>query len=159
MQVDSLKLTAREIGGLLERELTLPAGEAGLEPADAELHIQFQVVPCGGEAVVSGRVQAAFQAECAVCLVPMESEIEETFSCSHPLSSDAEIDLLPDVRDAFMAGTPIRLKCSPRCKGLCAKCGKNLNESPCSCPAPEVVQPLKVALNEALERGSSTRPG
>ncbi len=159
MQTDKLKLTAQEIGGSMEREVTISAGEVDLEPAVAEIRVWFRVVPCGGEAVVSGRVRAAFQTECAVCLVPMESRVEEVFSGIYPLSPDAEIDLLPDVRDAFLAGTPMRLKCSPQCKGLCAKCGKNLNESPCSCSPPEAAQPLKVALDEALKRSSSTPPG
>ena len=155
MPADRLKLTAQEMDGLLERELNLSSEEADLEPAGAEIHIWFRVTPCSGRAVVTGRVRAAFAAECAVCLALVELEIEEEFSNAYLISPDVEIDLLPDVRDAFMAGIPIQLKCSPQCKGLCPKCGKNLNQGSCSCPPTAPAQPLKIALNEALERGSS----
>ena len=155
MQTDSLKLTAREIIGPLERELVLSSEEADLEPAGAEIHVWFRVVPCSGKAVVTGRVRAAFQVECSACLAPVRMKIEEDVSGIYPISPDAEIDLLPDVRDAFMAGVPIRLKCSPQCKGLCTKCGKNLNQGPCSCLPAETTHPLKIVLDEALEEGSS----
>lgn len=156
MSADRLKLTAREIGDFLECEIALSSEEADLEPVGAELHVWFRITPCSGEAVVTGRVRAEIPAECAVCLAPLEMKVEEEFSAVYPLSPDVEIDLLPDVRDAFMAGVPIRLKCSPECKGLCAKCGKNLNQGPCSCSPSETSHLLKIALDEALEeKGSS----
>ncbi len=151
MQTVRLKLTAQEIDRPLERELTISAEEADLAPVGTELHIEIRVVPCSGEAVVTGRIRAAFQAECGVCLAPVGVKIEEEFTGAYPISPDVEIDLLPDVRDAFMAGIPIRLKCSPQCKGLCVKCGKNLNQGPCSCSSEEETPSLKVILNEALE--------
>ncbi len=151
MQIDRLKLTAREISGPLERELTLSSEEADLDPAGVEIHVWFQIAPCSGEAVVNGRVRAAFQAGCAACLAPVQMKIEEKFSEAYPISPDVGIDLLPDVRDAFMAGIPIQMKCSAQCKGLCAKCGKNLNQGPCSCPPPETAHSLKIVLSEALE--------
>lgn len=155
MSADRLKLTAQEIGDFLECEIALSSEEADLEPVGAELHVWFRVTPCSGEAVVAGRVRAELTAECAVCLAPLEMKVEEEFSAVYPISADVGIDLLPDVRDAFMAGIPIQLKCSPQCKGLCAKCGKNLNQGPCSCPPPETSHPLKIALDEALEKDSA----
>ncbi len=152
MSADRLKLTAQEIGDFLECEVAISSEEADLEPVDTELHVWFRVTPCSGEAVVTGRVRAELAAECAVCLAPLETKIEEEFSGAYPISPDVEIDLLPDVRGAFMAGVPIQLKCSPECKGLCAKCGKNLNQGPCSCPPSETSHPLKSVLDEALEQ-------
>lgn len=155
MKVDSLKLTAQEIAGPLERELTLFSEEADLEPEGAKIHISVRVVPCSGEAVVTGNIRAAFQAECSVCLAPVDVKIEEEFFGAYPISPDIEIDLLPDVRDAFMAGISIRLKCSPQCKGLCVRCGTNLNQGPCSCSSKKIIPSLKVVLNEALEKDGS----
>lgn len=43
------------------------------------------------------------------------------------------IDLNPDIRDQIILDYPIKPLCSLNCKGLCAKCGKNLNEGGCSC--------------------------
>jgi uncharacterized metal-binding protein YceD (DUF177 family) len=156
MAVDSLSLTAQETREPLEREVVLLAGDADLLPANAEIHVWIRVVPCSGEAVVNGRVESSFSTECAVCLRPLEASVEEKISGSHRLLPDAGIDLLPDVRDAFMAGIPLRRKCSPECKGLCVKCGKNLNQGPCSCSSEERRSSMKVMLDEALERADST---
>ena len=156
MPTDGLKITTQEIDAPLESEVTLSSEEVDLEPAGVEIQVWFRAVPCSGKAVVSGRVQASFQSECAVCLAPLNATVEEAFTCDYPILADSEIDLTPDVRDAFMTGTPIRRKCSQTCKGLCSKCGKDLNQGPCSCPPPETARPLKTALDEALERGSST---
>ena len=42
---------------------------------------------------------------------------------------------------------PLRYLCSEECKGLCAKCGKNLNEGECNCPAKEKNPAFKVLDN------------
>lgn len=156
MTIDSLTLTVQETREPLERNLILLAGDAGLLPAHAEICVWVRVVPCSGEAVVTGRVQSSFASECAVCLCPLETSVEEAFSVSHRILSDTGIDLLPDVRDAFMAGIPMQRKCSPKCRGLCVKCGKNLNQGPCACSSGEVPASMKVMLDEALERADST---
>lgn len=43
------------------------------------------------------------------------------------------IDIADDVRQTVMLAVPLKLLCQEQCKGLCATCGKNLNEGPCSC--------------------------
>jgi uncharacterized metal-binding protein YceD (DUF177 family) len=155
MAVDSLSLTAQETREPLERDLVFFSGDADLLPADVEIHVWFRVVPCSGEAVVTGSVRASFVSECAVCLCSLEAKVAEDFSVSHRLLPNKGIDLLPDVRDAFMAGIPLQRKCSPECRGLCVKCGKNLNEGPCSCSSEKEPSPMKVILDEALERADS----
>lgn len=43
------------------------------------------------------------------------------------------IELAEDVRQTTLLAVPLKLLCSEQCKGLCPKCGKNLNEGACSC--------------------------
>jgi uncharacterized protein len=43
------------------------------------------------------------------------------------------IDLNPDIREEIILVYPIKPLCSIDCKGLCPKCGKNLNEGKCNC--------------------------
>ena len=38
-----------------------------------------------------------------------------------------------DVRQTLQVAVPLKLLCEEQCKGLCPRCGKNLNEGPCSC--------------------------
>lgn len=47
-----------------------------------------------------------------------------------PLDS---VDLTEDMREAMIVCFPGYPVCSPDCKGLCPKCGENLNTSVCTC--------------------------
>lgn len=47
----------------------------------------------------------------------------------------AEIDLTPLVYEQLMLTLPTRPLCREDCRGLCARCGANLNTAPCHCPA------------------------
>lgn len=38
------------------------------------------------------------------------------------------------LREQVILNLPIQPVCDPKCKGLCPKCGQNLNEAPCRCP-------------------------
>ena len=46
-----------------------------------------------------------------------------------------QIDLRPTVREQWLLNVPSYAVCREDCKGLCSKCGKDLNEGPCQCPA------------------------
>ncbi len=43
------------------------------------------------------------------------------------------IDLFQILREQLILEKPIKNICKEDCKGICQKCGKNLNEGPCSC--------------------------
>jgi len=44
-----------------------------------------------------------------------------------------KIDISGDIRDYALLAVPMKKICSEDCKGLCFKCGKNLNDDPCNC--------------------------
>jgi uncharacterized protein len=44
-----------------------------------------------------------------------------------------QIDLSPLIREQFLLSLPTRPLCREDCRGLCPKCGINLNEGECSC--------------------------
>ena len=64
-----------------------------------------------------------------------------------------KIDLSKDIRDYALLAIPMKKLCSEDCKGLCPKCGKNLNDGPCDCrdeemdPRWEPLQKLKIKNN------------
>jgi uncharacterized protein len=43
------------------------------------------------------------------------------------------IDLSGVVKEHLVLGRPMKYLCSEGCKGLCQKCGKDLNAGPCGC--------------------------
>jgi uncharacterized protein len=44
-----------------------------------------------------------------------------------------ELDLTPAVREQILLSLPAAPLCSEDCKGLCPKCGKDLNDGECGC--------------------------
>jgi len=43
------------------------------------------------------------------------------------------IDIAEDVRQTVLLGIPLKLLCSENCRGLCPRCGTNLNNESCTC--------------------------
>jgi len=46
-----------------------------------------------------------------------------------------QIDLTPLVHEQMILALPTRPLCAEGCRGLCARCGANLNAGACGCPA------------------------
>ena len=44
-------------------------------------------------------------------------------------------ELAPMLREQIILAAPMQPLCRENCAGLCARCGKDLNEGPCQCPA------------------------
>ena len=74
-----------------------------------------------------------------------DSEDEWVF----PLEADTA-DLEDIVRTVFVLNLDSKLLCSPECKGLCCRCGKNLNDGPCGCQ--KELDPRFAALRQLLDK-------
>ena len=49
-----------------------------------------------------------------------------------------EIDISKNIRDMVHVEITFNAVCDPKCKGLCLKCGTNLNTGSCNCSKEEV---------------------
>jgi uncharacterized protein len=47
--------------------------------------------------------------------------------------NDRELDLRPALREEWVLAAPTFSVCRDDCKGLCPRCGKDLNTGPCTC--------------------------
>ena len=74
-----------------------------------------------------------------------ENEDEWVF----PLEGDSA-DLEDIVRTVFVLNMDPKLLCKPDCKGMCCRCGKNLNDGPCSCQ--KELDPRFAALRQLLDK-------
>jgi len=113
--------------------------------------------------LVTGRVAGAASLKCARCLEPFEGFVEldvcELFTTpGHELPEEeaykvegSEIDLEPMLRDALLLALPLNPVHDENCKGLCASCGRNLNEGPCDCVTDEI-DPRWAELSALRER-------
>jgi len=63
----------------------------------------------------------------------VDSKTEEEIDITY-LAHDADkIDISKDIRDYLILAVPMKRLCKEDCKGLCFKCGKDLNEGKCDC--------------------------
>ena len=74
-----------------------------------------------------------------------ENEDEWVF----PLEADSA-DLEDIVRTVFVLNMDSKMLCSPDCKGLCHRCGKNLNYEACTCQ--KEIDPRFAALKQLLDK-------
>ncbi len=74
-----------------------------------------------------------------------DSEDERVF----PVEADT-VDLEEVVRTVFVLNLDSKMLCKPDCKGLCCRCGKNLNDGPCDCQ--KEPDPRFAALRQLLDK-------
>ena len=109
-----------------------------------------------------------YESFCARCLAPVSGSfslnLEKTVAPKDILEDlpEEKLDDYQMIEDGFLdmdeqlleqleMEFPSRFLCRDDCKGLCAKCGKNLNEGECSCPTHEI-DPRLAPLKDLLER-------
>ncbi len=116
-----------------------------------------------GYMTLEGEVDMHLQAVCGRCGKCTEHNIKSAFSRPVAVSLTEEDDdyILADensdvnideaVNEAVYMEIPVRFLCNPACKGLCPKCGTDLNCASCSC-VEEKGDPRLAKLREYLEK-------
>jgi len=99
--------------------------------------------------LVSGTLRGALAMICARCLKGFEQgftvELRELFvpfphedSDEYPLDPEGFLDPDQMIRDAVGVELPFAPVCRPDCRGLCGRCGGDLNLDGCTCTEPEI---------------------
>ncbi len=82
--------------------------------------------------------------------VNLDTKQDEDHEDVYFLSEDElDVDLL--IEPEIQMGIPMKVLCKEDCKGICEKCGADLNEGPCSCDRSEAPTPMAEALMKALQ--------
>jgi len=98
------------------------------------LMVTAQVTRITNAVTVDMEVGAELIMTCSRCLREFENDLTRKFRLNYRVQGQGQIiDLDPDIREEILLEYPINPLCDPECKGLCAVCGKNLNDGPCSC--------------------------
>jgi uncharacterized protein len=69
-----------------------------------------------------------------------------------------QLDLTSMLREHVILSAPMQPLCSDDCLGLCAQCGKNLNEGPCQCIAEPPTPTFRVVQNMKRKISGSSTP-
>lgn len=103
------------------------------------------IVNNAGALTLRGTLSAAMRCVCDRCAaefdrevsypldIPLASELQDEENPDYFLLEDDELDLEELLETVFILNMDTRFLCREDCKGLCSRCGKNLNEGPCDC--------------------------
>lgn len=133
----------------------------GTFPATRPVQVCGAVRNMAGALVLEGTASTELDLTCDRCLreftremtVPVDTLLAETLEDEENadiiLLENGGIDLDDVFTTAFVLAMDQKHLCSEECRGLCARCGANLNEGPCPCK-PEV-DPRLAALARLLD--------
>ena len=133
-------------------------------PVTEAVKAEGQVRNTAGVLVMTGNVTTCIHGVCDRCaadfsrdvdiplnvvLVTELSNEENEDEWVFPLEGDSA-DLEDIVRTVFVLNMDSKLLCKEDCAGICHRCGKNLNDGPCSCQ--KELDPRFAALKQLLEK-------
>lgn len=141
-------------------------GECGaFAPLEVELNLRVE----GDLIVAAGVFSTAMELACSRCVEPFTYAIRRRFtlrfSQTIPLElsggADEEVELTAEqagliyfhgetldlkaaIEEQVVMEIPFKPLCREACKGLCSRCGANLNAGQCACAPTEVASPFAV---------------
>lgn len=135
------------------------------------------------EQIADIRLRAAFRSNfnllCARCIEPVPTPLVGDFDLIfRPQSADAEpgerpiatdeteigyyeesgLSLEDVVREQVLLSLPARTLCKEDCKGLCPRCGQNLNRAPCACNSAPQPGPNASGWNALASLAATVKP-
>lgn len=130
-------------------ELDFEEAPTEREPAegcllDGDITFSGTLTNTNGILQLDGHLNTAYSSECYRCLCAVRKVMELKIKESFINSADAEqsnmypfegkvLDISKALNDNIILNLPMKQLCSNDCKGLCIKCGANLNEVQCGC--------------------------
>ncbi len=115
----------------------------GSQDVNALVDVDGAVSRANGNYIVAARLHVVLNLNCDLCLSAFETQLDFDINEVYSQTPDSEkefwelsdktIDLKPAVIAAVVMNMPMKNVCSEDCKGLCPKCGHNLNEGDCGC--------------------------
>ena len=143
----SLDLSSTEVSGIypLKKPVTVSgtvSNKASLVVLDAVITYEYDApcARCGAETARTHTIR--LNKSLAVSIEGEESDSILTVP-------DMKLDLDELLYSEVIVSLPMKHLCKEDCKGICPKCGKNLNDGKCGCPEKEI-DPRLSALAELL---------
>jgi uncharacterized protein len=132
-----------------------------------DCHIELTVRNAPEGLYIHGALRGVFATPCHKCLEPTSNLVEPTFELVakkvapggraqlsedddliYISREDKEISLDRHIYDNLLSSMPMRILCRADCKGLCPRCGANLNVESCRCDAD--AEPERGSLGDSL---------
>ena len=153
----------------LEFQETVKVSIPLLSPVKALLRLE----KVGSEVLAQGQATTRMELQCSRCLrnfpKDMDMKIDVVY---HPVEElrgeekhevredeldmgfyrDDELDIQDLVMEQILLNVPMKPLCSESCRGICPKCGADMNVNPCRCEQKET-DPRLAVLKKLLEEG------
>jgi len=123
-------------GLIIDEEITAKALDVETDTVKLRgpIMLEAEISKITNAVTVKLSLSAKLSLVCGRCLNEFEIDLKKKLQLNYPVGKgDLVIDLGPDIRQEIILDYPLKPLCRPECKGLCHKCGKNLNEGGCSC--------------------------
>jgi uncharacterized protein len=135
------------------------------------LNLSFSLL--GEKIIIEGSLQTTIIINCVSCLSEYNQSLEAVFryilwpQSTSPVEAEQEIqqedmeigyyqgsavDLRPIVSEQIYLALPQNPHCREECRGLCQKCGANLNEKQCACSVTDQVKNSPFAVLQKLKK-------
>lgn len=142
------------------------------------IRTRLRAARIGDMVEVEGDIRTTVRLSCGRCLVEFVSPLETAFTLTYAQQEPAageqsepgphemdvtgegliyfqgvDIDLTEGIQEQVVLSLPLRALCSESCKGLCARCGADLNQAACNCLAAPAGSPFAVLGRLKMEKG------
>ena len=127
-----------------------PVWQEGDPKPDTGVKVTGRLSATGtGQFYWHGRISGEITTDCRRCLKEAHGRVEDESHIIYaepdetteddpdvyPIDAGAnELDLRPAIREEWLLAQPRYVLCRDDCKGLCPRCGADLNDGPCDCP-------------------------
>jgi uncharacterized protein len=133
------------------------------------VHTRLRVVPIGDLIEVEGEMDTAVRLTCGRCLAEFDVTLTAGVALTYakrvaatlkpdpadvpemPAEEDdliyfhgEDLDMTDGIQEQVILSLPLRPLCSESCKGLCARCGADLNQTACGCLATATGGPFDI---------------
>ncbi|MDD5617681.1 MAG: DUF177 domain-containing protein [Candidatus Omnitrophica bacterium] len=99
-----------------------------------DIAINIEARKEGGVLFTKTHIKSIAEYTCSRCLKECTQPVEKDFSMEYPLDkSEQFVDITKDIREEIILDYPVKFLCSKNCRGICPKCGKDLNKEKCNC--------------------------
>ena len=134
------------------------------QPAAEPVEASGTVRNTAGVLVMKGSVKTCLHGVCDRCTREFRREVEypiDAVLVTEPVEDEGEdtwmfplegqsVDLEEIIRTVFVLNLDSKLLCREDCQGICTRCGKDLNDGPCTCG--KELDPRFAALGRLLEK-------
>jgi uncharacterized protein len=137
------------------------------EPADGcviEGDVSFSGTLTNNSGIIymEGRFEASYKSACYRCLNEVSRKLRLKIRESFTAGADAEendtypfegkvLDISKALNDNIILNLPMKHLCTEQCRGLCSKCGNNLNDVQCGC-TDDAIDPRLEGLSRFFEK-------